>query len=150
PTMYAAAPVRGEQDEILAVLGLRMRPGTEFNEILGIARAGESGETYAFDKNGLMLSESRFDSQLKSWGLLPDLPDSRSILNPELRNPGTDLRENVRAPKSRREQALTRMAQSATAGATGSDIEGYRDYRGVPVVGAWTWLEEYGMGIATE
>jgi serine/threonine protein kinase len=42
------------------------------------------------------------------------------------------------------------MAKLATAGGTGVDVDGYRDYRGVPVVGAWTWLEEYGMGIATE
>jgi len=42
------------------------------------------------------------------------------------------------------------MAKSATAGGSGVDVDGYRDYRGVPVVGAWTWLEEYGMGIATE
>lgn len=27
---------------------------------------------------------------------------------------------------------------------------GYRDYRGVPVIGAWTWNEHYGVGIATE
>src|SRR5213592_1852457 len=101
PTMYVAAPVRGEADEIIAVLGLRMRPGTEFTEILGIARAGESGETYAFDKNGLLLSQSRFDDQLKSFGLLPDLPDSRSILNLELRDPGSDLRKDVRPKKPR-------------------------------------------------
>jgi len=83
PMMHVAAPVRDEKDEIIAVLGLRMRPGTEFTEILGIARAGESGDTYAFDKNGLLLSQSRFDDQLKSFGLLPDLPDSRAMLNLE-------------------------------------------------------------------
>jgi len=33
---------------------------------------------------------------------------------------------------------------------SGFDIEGYRDYRGVPVVGAWQWLPEYDMGVATE
>ena len=150
PMMYMAAPVRGDDDKIIAVLGLRMRPGTEFTEILRIAQAGESGETYAFDKNGLLLSQSRFDHELKSFGLLPDLPDSRSILNLELRDPGADLRKNVRAKKPRSEQELTRMAKAATAGRTGFDVDGYRDYRGVPVVGAWTWLEEYGMGIATE
>jgi len=150
PMMYVAAPVRGEADEIIAVLGLRMRPGTEFTEILGIARAGETGETYAFDKNGLLLSQSRFDDQLKSFGLLPDLPDSRSILNLELRDPGADLRKNVQAKKPRREQELTKIVKSATAGGTGVDVDGYRDYRGVPVVGAWTWLEDSGMGIATE
>src|SRR6266853_3170950 len=42
------------------------------------------------------------------------------------------------------------MAKSATTGGAGVDVDGYRDYRGVPVVGAWTWLEVYGMGIATE
>jgi len=150
PMMYVAAPVRGETDEVIAVLGLRMRPGTEFTEILRIAQAGESGETYAFDKNGLLLSQSRFEQELKSFGLLPDLPDSRSILNLELRDPGTDLRKNVRAKKPRSEQELTKMAKLATAGGTGFDVDGYRDYRGVPVVGAWTWLEDYGMGITTE
>src|SRR5207245_2892671 len=111
------------------------RPGSE----------NATGETYAFDKNGLLLSQSRFDDQLKSFGLLPDLPDSRSILNLELRDPGADLRKDVRAKKPRREQELTKMAKSATAGGTGFDVDGYRDYRGVPVVGAWTWLEDYGM-----
>jgi len=150
PMMYVAAPVRGDADEIIAVLGLRMRPGTEFTDILGIARAGESGETYAFDRNGILLSQSRFEDQLKSFGLLPDLTASRSILNLELRDPETDLRRNVRANKPRREQELTKMAKAATAGGTGFDVDGYRDYRGVPVVGAWTWLEDHGMGIATE
>ena len=150
PMMYVAAPVRGAANQIIAVLGLRMRPGTEFTRILGIARAGDSGDTYAFDKNGLLLSYSRFDDQLKSFGLLADLPDTRSILSLELRDPGVDLRKNVRAKMPRREQPLTKMAKSATSGASGVDVDGYRDYRGVPVVGAWTWLPEYGMGIATE
>ena len=30
------------------------------------------------------------------------------------------------------------------------DVEGYRDYRGVPVVGVWKWLPEYGIGVAAE
>ena len=30
------------------------------------------------------------------------------------------------------------------------DLDGYRDYRGVPVIGAWTWNERYGIGSATE
>jgi serine/threonine protein kinase len=29
-------------------------------------------------------------------------------------------------------------------------VTGYRNYRGVPVVGAWTWLPNYGLGVATE
>ncbi len=42
------------------------------------------------------------------------------------------------------------MASSATMGNNGCDVEGYRNYCGVKVVGAWAWLREYGMGVATE
>ncbi|MCH7729082.1 MAG: cache domain-containing protein, partial [Planctomycetes bacterium] len=52
PTMYAVAPVRNAQGEVIAGLGFRIRPEKEFTRILSVARAGESGETYAFDQEG--------------------------------------------------------------------------------------------------
>ena len=42
------------------------------------------------------------------------------------------------------------MAKSALKGETGYDFDGYRDYRGVLVVGAWSWLPEFGLGVASE
>ena len=42
------------------------------------------------------------------------------------------------------------MAESATQGISDVDVEGYNDYRGVPVVGAWSWLPDYGFGVTTE
>jgi phosphoserine phosphatase RsbU/P len=44
----------------------------------------------------------------------------------------------------------SRMAQAAGQGRSGMDLDGYRDDRGVPVIGAWTWNERYGIGSATE
>ena len=44
----------------------------------------------------------------------------------------------------------TQLERAALAGRSGLDVDGYRDYRGVPVIGAWTWNEHYGIGIATE
>ena len=38
----------------------------------------------------------------------------------------------------------------AVSGKSGADVEGYRDYRGVPVVGAWMWLPKYDLGVATD
>jgi serine/threonine protein kinase len=42
------------------------------------------------------------------------------------------------------------MAASAVAGNSGVDVQGYRDYRGVPVVGAWTWMPDSHLGVTTE
>jgi serine/threonine protein kinase len=42
------------------------------------------------------------------------------------------------------------MAAAAVQGDDGVDVQGYRNYRGVDVVGAWAWLPEFGMGVATE
>jgi serine/threonine protein kinase len=42
------------------------------------------------------------------------------------------------------------MAKAALQRVPGIDVEGYRDYRGIEVVGAWTWLPEYELGIAFE
>jgi hypothetical protein len=150
PTMMTAAPIRDSKGATLAVLGLRIRPEEHFTRILQTARFGDRGETYAFDENGLFLSNSRFDEELKQLGLLADTPETRSVLTLEARDPQVNMVEGQRPTQRRPEQPLTRMAADAVTGNSGLDVEGYRNYRGVPVVGAWTWLPEYGFGVATE
>jgi hypothetical protein len=130
--------------------GLRIRPEDQFTRILQVVRFGESGETYAFDKDGLLLSQSRFDEDLKQLGLLVDQPDSRSILTFEIRDPQVNVAAGERAKVRRADLALTRPVADAVQGNNGHDADGYRDYRGVPSVGAWRWLPEYEFGIVTE
>jgi hypothetical protein len=150
PTMFVGAPILDEQGTVLAALGLRIRPEIDFTRILNVARPGETGETYAFDANGLMVSQSRFDGDLRRIGLLPQRQDVRAILTVEIRDPGGDLSRGYVPELPRPQQPLTRMAQAAVTGQSGVDVDGYRDYRGVEVIGAWRWLEEYGFGVATE
>ena len=69
--MFAGAPIRGADGAVIGILGMRIDPEKDFTRILATARSGETGETYAFDRNGLMLSESRFDDQLKRLSLIP-------------------------------------------------------------------------------
>jgi hypothetical protein len=45
---------------------------------------------------------------------------------------------------------LIRLVEDAVAGESGEDLEPSRDYRGVPVVGAWRWLPQLGFGVATQ
>src|SRR5262249_37437913 len=91
PTMFAAAVIPGEDGKPLALLGLRIRPEADLTNILHTARFGESGETYVISETGLLLSESRFDSDLKRLGLLADLADSQSILTVEARDPQVNM-----------------------------------------------------------
>lgn len=148
PTMFVLAPLRRADGTTFAVLGLRIRPEVDFTQILNIGRVGATGETYAFNRDGLMLSQSRFDDELRNVGLLTD--DAASILNLSVRDPQVDLTRGRRPELRRSEQPLTRMAAEAVAGRDGLDVVGYRDFRGVPVVGAWKWLEAYDFGVAIE
>ena len=150
PTMFVIAPVVDEHLQVVATLGLQINPEEEFTRILQLGRLGESGETYAFNRDGLMLSNSRFDDDLSLLGLMSDDDDSRSILQVQVRDPGGDLTKGFRRQLRRSKLPLTRMAKSAIAGEAGIDTAGYRDYRGVTVVGAWQWLAEYDFGVTTE
>jgi PAS domain S-box-containing protein len=148
-TMFAATPIRNDKNQVIAVLSFRLRPELVFTDLLKV-RPGTSGETYAFDREGRLISCSRFEDQLKSIGLLPDTPESNSILNIEIRDPGGNMVKGFVSKIPRADQPLTLMARSATSGKSSWDVNGYNDYRGVPVVGAWTWLEEYNFGITHE
>ncbi len=150
PTMYVAAPVRDDDFQIVGVLALQLRPEIEFTQILQLGRIGATGETYAFDADGVMVSNSRFDDNLILLGILADQKNARSILSVLVRDPGENMTEGYRPTERRANMPLTYMAADAVTGNSGVDVDGYRDYRGVPVVGAWTWLKDYEIGVATE
>jgi tRNA A-37 threonylcarbamoyl transferase component Bud32 len=129
----------------LATLLLVFDPAREFYAILSAARSGSTGETYAFDRAGRLISPSRFDEALRAGGQLgPEAPAAELEL--ELRDPDTATPE---APRSSRPFTLAVKRALAEHG-DGIDVDGYRDYRGVEVIGAWTWLSRYEVGLITE
>ncbi len=150
PLMFAAAPVKSGDGETVAVLALRMSPGDDFSRIFSVARVGETGEAYAFDSRGVMLTASRFLDELKSIGLITNSPTSSTALTLQLLDPGVDLTRGETPRVPRHLLPLTRAVASATTEWDGYDAEGYRDYRGVKVIGAWAWLPDYAMGVAVE
>jgi nucleotide-binding universal stress UspA family protein len=112
----------------------------DFLRILGQPGPLPTFETYAFDEDGLMLSNSRFPEHLIASGLLAAEGEQ------------TPLRLRVAEPSEGPVERwpLTRMAEDATRHHNGFDTRGYRDYRGTPVVGSWRWVPEYGFGVAAE
>ena len=114
PTMFVLAPIKGDDGRVLAALGFRMRPERTFTRVLNVARFGRTGETFAFDGAGLLLSESRFDDDLKRFGLIADWPHVRSTLSLELRDPGVDMTRGA-ARAARADQPLTRLVGRSLA-----------------------------------
>ncbi|MBT5551605.1 MAG: PAS domain S-box protein [Nitrospina sp.] len=148
-TMFASTPIQNDSGEIVGVLAFRLRPEKEFSHILSISRFGETGETYAFNENGVLVSNSRFDPQLISLGLLQ--PGTKSIFNIQVRDPGRNLTiYKLRPDEDSSQWPLTVMASQAVQKENGTQVSGYNDYRGTPVVGAWAWVPEIDIGLTTE
>ena len=148
PIMMVGASVPLSTDGVQAVLIFLIDPALDFTEIIHNGRMGLSGETYAFNDLGQMISESRFSIDLENIGLIN--PGESSVLNIDVRDPGGDMTKGYLPTTERQDHAFTKMAEQALSGLNGMDMQGYNDYRGVPVVGAWLWESKMRYGIATE
>ena len=146
-TMAAASPILDSQGRAVGTLLLRI-PISRFSDIFRVGHAGNSGETYAFDSDGRLLTFSRFADDLRRWGILPANADS-ATLHLILRDPGFDL-SKPHDPLDLLDAPFTWAVQQAIIGEPGEQLEGYRDYRGHLVVGAWTWLDTWRVGLVTE
>ncbi|EQC46063.1 hybrid sensor histidine kinase/response regulator [Bacteriovorax sp. Seq25_V] len=144
--MFIAAPIYDETSTFSGLVVLVYDPTRVLREIFDYAKMGESGEVYAFDGSGLILNDSRFDDHLRDIKLIG--MNESSGLKLRLFDPGKNLIEEQNREFKKTE--FTLMVRSALNFGNGENFEGYRDYRGVPVVGAWRWLDRYGIGIAAE
>ncbi|MBT3238651.1 MAG: PAS domain S-box protein [Rhodospirillaceae bacterium] len=147
-TMFSLTPLWGADGKVMALLAFRLDPDEGISLRLEWARVGDSGETYAVSGDGMLISESRFNTQLYEMGLIDDA--LHSGLNVRVADPGIDLTMGKKSPTPMQDWPLTHMARRAISGSDGMNLNGYRDYRGVEVVGAWVWLESLGYGVATE
>lgn len=150
PNMVVASLVLDGDDQPIAVLGMGLSPRGELAKLLLGSRFGESGETYAINRNGSLLTDSRFEGQLEEIGLLRKSASGGSALAIEVRDPGVDMTRGERPAKPREDQPFTECARSIMNQRSGSNVEGYRDYRGVPVIGAWEWAPQFQFGLVTE
>ncbi len=154
PTMFLLGPVRRSDGIIEALVALRVDPSNEFTDALQSSTSSITGDVYAMSRDGVLLSESRFVEQLRDIGLLGET--QVSALNVEVRDPGVNLVKGKRPLLSRTEQPPTRMAEAVLRSivdsrpAVETNMNGYRDYRGVPVFGAGVWAANLGIGIISE
>ena len=156
-SMFFAVPIKNSQDEVIAVLTQRLAFDSGLSDIFRFGRIGSSGESYAFDGTGLLASESRFREHLIKAGLLQ--PEQQEAGTIKIRDPGGNILQGYQ-PLKDEPQALTQMAGELISlskkgfgkhhSKVYSNVEGYSDYRGVPVFGVGLWDFDLGIGITSE
>ncbi|WP_417479761.1 ATP-binding protein [Maricaulis maris] len=145
--MYAVATVR-DGDELLGYLALRIDPLSEYTATFRVGRTGVSGETFAIDSEGRLLTETRYGEELVEADLL--VAGHPSILHVEIRDPGVDVTMGGIPARPYADWPLTEAALGVTTEGQGHNLQGYRDMRGVLVMGAWDWDPARDIGIITE
>ncbi len=130
PTMVVATPIT-DRNKIMGVACLRVDV-EKISELMKSIKLGASGETYLINKQGYMITESRFATDLRNEGLIEG---------------GTTLETKLVNPEAGK---LTKSVSECLKGHTGSDGEGYLDYRGVKVIGFWQWIPELDWGVIAE
>ena len=137
-----------KNNKAIAVLCLRQDPYRNFFAMLATGFSGETGEAYAVDRKGFIISPSRFGHQFV---------DKKPSTNHEaIYVKGLQARVPNKI-KSVQDKKFAALPGSLTSGVilaleNGSSdfINGYSDYRGIPVVGAVKWIDDMDMGIVIE
>ncbi len=147
-TMFIVSPLRDKEQKIDAAFAIRIDPFKELYNIVVNSRISATGESYFIDHNGYLLSPSRFEKQLADFGLIAG--GQSSILNVAVKDPGHPLSKESQLDPSIESLSLTYSAAQVIQKQNGQNIEGYRDYRGQMVLGAWHWSEKLNLGLISE
>ncbi|GHD63279.1 response regulator [Jeongeupia chitinilytica] len=132
----ACAAVRDER-ALRGYICLRMDAEQMFSDLLAIGRAGRTGQAYAINAAGLLISPSRFNT-------LPGERDKEVWA----RVPGTTRGDGGATQQPT--DPLTLMAASVIRNGRAELFDGYVGYRGEEVLGAGRWLDDMHMGLIVE
>lgn len=147
-SMFVLAPVLDRAQRTVAILAFRLSPGHEFEKIAEAGRFGDTGETYLFSSQGVMLTPSRFKQQLIETGIIDEANFDGNL---KILDPGIDRTNNSdKQVPDLNKQPLTHIIVSTLANTISMDVTGHRDYRGVKTVSAGYWDENEGFGFVTK
>ncbi|EHP43918.1 PAS/PAC sensor hybrid histidine kinase [Cupriavidus basilensis OR16] len=126
----------------IGVLCLRLDPGAVMLPIIAAGQFGRTGELYAIDAQGRLVSPSRFGPELEAKGRLA--PGAASMLNVFARVPGQT------GQNGGKDGPLTLVAERLLRDHASVLAYDYTDYRGLPAAGAGIWVPGLEMGLIVE
>lgn len=152
-----AAPIRNAAGEIIMVAIGTYSAQRQFTTIMQISNHGESSETYALDRKGRMISRSRFERDLQQTKALNFDTTKSSIYNIYIKDPGVNIMKGHHPEEAIVNLDYTEIVEKLFANLQKKDtshsaslVVPYNDYRGIRVVGAYSWFGEYDFGIIVE
>ncbi|MHA7684936.1 response regulator [Cupriavidus sp. PET2-C1] len=129
----------------IGVLCLRLDPGAVMLPIIAAGQFGRTGELYAIDARGRLVSPSRFGPELEAKGRLA--PGTASMLNVWARVPGQSGKDGGSAQPG---GPLTLVAERLLRDHSSVLAYDYADYRGHRAAGAGIWVPGLEMGLIVE
>ncbi len=145
--MYTIAPIISG-GVVRGYFALRIDPFGEYSSTFRVGRTGISGETFAVDRAGRLLTETRYAEEYRAVGLLAE--GHPSMLHLEVRDPGSDVTDGNVPSAPYAQWPLTEAVRAVASDGRGSNLTGYRDARGVLVMGVWSWDEAREIGVISE
>jgi len=137
--------VRDSQGEIVGAIMLRLKSLEQgFNELIALwNKPPGRTESYLINERGVLMTRSRYSDSLQQLG--SQFTDTILV-----RDPGVNLLEGRPSTSKPTAWPPTFLALQVTTGNSGLNLEGYRNYVGQPVVGAWRWVPQLNIGLAVE
>jgi len=129
--IFFAVPLLNSDNSLIGavVFGIDTTP---LNGMLKSLKLGATGETFLINREGYMVTESRFLDELKNSGLIKNT----TIFELKVLNPRTGM--------------YTKGVEKCLSGRDGYDTNGYINYNGCKVLGAWCWISDINCGLLTQ
>ncbi|KAA5545934.1 serine/threonine protein kinase [Roseiconus nitratireducens] len=150
PVMAIIVPVYSQDDRIVASMLIRgFGMFDEFDEIFRQASVPGRLDVYAVNGDGTMVTNS---PSALLWIGASGTPDEVEFIADRMRvtDPGKETPRSSLPNESRTVQPLTYAVARVTSSDDGLRMDGYRNYAGTPVVGAWRWLADWELGVIVE
>jgi eukaryotic-like serine/threonine-protein kinase len=136
----------------IAALMIRdQRITDDFEAAIKSGRFDATGECYLMDVDGWMINEPRSVDRMKDFDVFGEYcrkSDNRYIVR--VADPGGDVFAGHKPDGPVKQWVRTKAARVALDKQPGINIEGYRDFAGRAVVGAWRWDEGLQAAIIVE
>jgi eukaryotic-like serine/threonine-protein kinase len=98
------------------------------------------GNVYLIDQAAAIATKAEGIRDLSNLELFKNNPTVHGSPIMESRDPGGDLLRGFKPTGDVQDWQLTKPGRMVAQARNGSDLLGYRDYRGKDVVGAWQWI----------